>query len=217
MRRATAPGLYGLSGGAGLGREGGLLCQICKVCRHSDQEPAVEARKRSLSAAFDQPQVGMVQRQRAWLRGRNAGAKAAAWRPAPRHRVSAKHWLQNLDNQARISFRDEGLKFFKPNYGVGLWSDWRTHPFAVTPMDLGLDGVCGLFAAQYKWGLAIEGFLDGCHAGNRAIVQMLEATGFHPLICLWVVHVNRREDCLAHLRTAWPHCFSDRPFIFGCK
>ena len=72
--------------------------------------------------------------------------------------MAAKHWLQNLDNQYRLLSGRVGLAFFKPNMKLQMWQDWRKQPFCAAGLDFGSDGVSGLHAAGYHFGLNIDGF-----------------------------------------------------------
>lgn len=170
------------------------------------------------TASGVQKSSSQADRQRAWL-SRKSGTPAAAWRPIRLCRCSAKHWVQNIDNQLRVSATSEGLSLFIPAWGTSSWRSWDLWPFCAIGMDLGSDGVSGLHALQYHWGMNLEGVPDAAHGAQRSVIQTCRGSGVYPLLLLWVVHVNlvfgpdkedgryqQFRDNLAHLdETCEPH------------
>ena len=56
-------------------------------------------------------------RQAAWVSG---ASTSASWRPSKLHRVSAKHWLMQVDKQLRSSTHFDGLSYFQLSASDGL-------------------------------------------------------------------------------------------------
>ena len=150
-------------------------------------------------------------RQKAWLtRGKSKGT---AWRPRRFHRVAAKGWLANLDNQYRLISGRAGLSFFKPNYSKALWKDWRSQPLCVPGQDFGSDGLNGVHAGSYHFGLAMECFPDQSHAANRSVYMGMKSVGLGGIILLSVVSWNlphgpkheqlRYNQCKEHMKTCY--------------
>ena len=74
------------------------------MCKRADLN--VDASKSEPSALPKyKAKLCLIQRHKAWCK-RKADDKDgyASWRPAKRHRVSAKHWLMNVDNQVQHVF-----------------------------------------------------------------------------------------------------------------
>ena len=106
------------------------------------------------------------------------------------HCIATKHWLMNLDNQYWLLSGRAGLSFFKPNYEMALWKDWRKQPFCAAGQDFGSDGLSGMHAAGHHFGLAMESFPDQSHAANRSAYQGTKLAGLGGLILLSVVSWN---------------------------
>lgn len=68
-----------------------------------------------------------VRRQEFWLKRKVGDADHLAWRPAKRHRCSAKWWLYNLDSQLSVSLPFDGLRSFVRQTSSPEWSasEWR--------------------------------------------------------------------------------------------
>ena len=68
--------------------------------------------------------------------------------------------------QYKTSSGHKGLARFQVTENEGESRDWRRWPYLCIGLDMGSDGLAGLFAAQYKFGLNIEGFCDPSHGGK---------------------------------------------------
>ena len=114
-------------------------------------------------------------------------------------RVSAKNWLATLDNSFRVTTGLPGLSYFKAVAGSAVWEDWRQFPRLTVGMDQGPDGMCGLHAAQYHFGLNVEAFMDPSHGCHNDLDRSIQACGLRPLVLLLLVSFNlpfgpMRED-----------------------
>ena len=73
---------------------------------------------------------------------------------------------------------------------IELWQTWRTWPNLIIPMDSVSDNVCGTFAAQYHFKIAIEAVPDEGHGCDKDVNQAFQATGTKPLINLLLICKN---------------------------
>jgi len=118
-----------------------------------------------------------LQRQAAWLQ-RCETQQAQSFRPRTLHRVGAKKCLDFQDNQLRTSLGINGLAFFKPNFSLKAWLDWRTWPALTVAMDLGPKNNGAAHAAMYKFGLNYVQWADASHGAHRDFVLWLKACAF---------------------------------------
>ena len=131
-------------------------------------------------------------RQRLWL-GRSNNGKRSTWRPRKLHRVSAKHWLINVDNAIKLTTTLNGLAHFvlppeeKRN---GVWADWRTWPFLAISMDMGSDGVSAVHALLYMWMVCCDLVPDWSHGLSRSVFQTLKKCNLYSLMLLGVISWN---------------------------
>jgi hypothetical protein len=156
-------------------------CQVCSGADHEEIDALGGPGKRK---AADPDKKSTSSRQRSWMS--RECKKAFTWRPAPAHRVSCKHWLQNIDNQLQVSTGQRGLIEFEPSSTDAGWTDWRKLPFLAIGMDLGSDGVSAIHACQYLWNLNVEAVPDPAHGANRSIICALKGQGLYPLTLLWL-------------------------------
>lgn len=95
------------------------------------------------------PSEACAERQRCWIKRKDAPADHTSWRPAKKHRVDAKHWAQALGNAPRVSTPTPALvHFLRPEDpeqtpSTGNWSGWRMYPHLSLAIDQGSDGLSG--------------------------------------------------------------------------
>ncbi|CAK0878635.1 unnamed protein product [Prorocentrum cordatum] len=109
-----------------------------------------------------------------WLT-KYTGGERETFKPRKLHRVAAKHWLDNTDNQLRWATAASGWSSFLPVEG-GDWSDWRTTPHLTVAIDLGGDGLSAMNLLEYgpkEFKCCVDKFCDPAHGGNRSVVCML--------------------------------------------
>ena len=168
-----------------------LLLHCCitnyvpQVCKCSDLD---EVERQGTKRKLEHDEQRAI-RQKAWL-GRRAANEKSHCRPIKLHRVAAKNWLANLDNQFRVSAAKRGLSFFMPDWELPQWKSWQSLPFAAIGMDLGSDGCTGAHALMHYWRLNMELVPDPSHGSQRSVILALKHGGLYPLMMLWMVHVN---------------------------
>lgn len=131
-------------------------------------------------------------RQRAWAK-RKAHRAPEAWNPAKRHRISAKHWLQSVDNQARHSLGWHGLAAVvlpeKLEDRVGPWADWRLWRHLVIEVGQGSGAVSALSWLKHVGGGVAVSY-DFSHEGHYDFKQMLRQMGWISFFMLLLVVMN---------------------------
>ena len=90
-----------------------------QVCRSDDGAITGAAEESADKAAVANAKADQQRRHQSWVKRKAPDGKAATWKPAKRYRVSAKHWLQNPDNQLKMSTQTGGVAFFKKQ-GAGI-------------------------------------------------------------------------------------------------
>lgn len=184
-----------------------LTCpQVCPAADH-EAPPDLPGSLRSAAQKAQASVAAAASRQRGWL---VHGKNKLAFRPTKKYRVSAKHWLDSLDNQVRVSANNRGLVEFQPEWESPVWKDWRHYPFLAVGMDLGSDGCSAGHSLAYLWKTNIEMLPDHAHGANRSVICALKSAGLYGLTLLWLVHVNllhgpdkedyRYHQCREHLR-----------------
>lgn len=131
-------------------------------------------------------------RQRAWAK-RKAHRAPEAWKLAKRHRVSAKHWLQSVDNQTTHSLGWHGLAAVvlpeRQEDRVGPWADWRLWRHMVIAVDQGSDAVSALNWLKHVGG-NVSVFYDFSHGGQNDFKEMLRQMGWMSFFMLLLVVMN---------------------------
>ena len=126
-----------------------------------------------------------------WLNRTDSVASGSQnWRPKKIHRLTTKHWFHNLDSQIQVSSARSGLSFYALDPSLPLWQDWRTWPNLIVPMDLASDNVCGTFAAQYHFHIAMEAMPDEGHGCDNDVNQTFQIIGNKPLVILLLISKN---------------------------
>ena len=128
-------------------------------------------------------------RHRAWNSRRGKESKIGAWKPRKLHRVSAKRWLTNLDNQFKQATATGGLNFFRKDPSSEVWaaSAWPRWPHLAIAMDGGSDGFCATFGLEYGWGFNVDRIPDQSHAINcdwDGALQDSQLKGF--ILCMMI-------------------------------
>jgi hypothetical protein len=134
-----------------------------------DVEPQGVKRKALSSAELPDGPCGQLRtRHRAWNSRRGKKTEIGAWRPRKLHRVSAKRWLTNLDNQFKQCTDTGGLSYFLKDSSSAAWAAtaWARWPHLSIAMDCGSDGFCASFGLEYAWGFNIDRIPDQSHAIN---------------------------------------------------
>ena len=182
---------------------------------YSEDAPEVQQAglKRKRDSAF--PMLGACDdtcaRQAAWISG---ASTSASWRLSKLHRVSAKHWLMQIDNQLRSSTHFDGLSSFQLSAFQGVSPfDW---PGIQLSMDLGSDGVSAYFAMIYKFYLNLWLVPDESHSIKNSFIEMLKAAGMYDLWLLLLIswnleHGPRQEEARRQeLRSRLAYCYESR-------
>ena len=125
-------------------------------------------------------------RHQFWTKRKLPEGRGMTWRPTKRHRVSAKHWMVNLDNQLKQSTQTGGLAFFQQGFqnagpgvrGVGLKSRRVGHSSAGNTNNELL-----LFPGRWKdwrsWphlGVAMDQGTDGMAASWFMLHKLMNCT-----------------------------------------
>lgn len=135
-----------------------------------------------------------VNRQRCWIKRKEAPGNLGSSRPSKRFRLGAKHWCQGLDNAFRASTPLRGLiDFVKPDdaeeEASERWSNWRRWNHLTLVVDQGSDGLCGgswLRAA----GANITLVMDMSHGGNNDFLDMLRDLNIYKFWILLMIPLN---------------------------
>jgi hypothetical protein len=132
-----------------------------------------------------------AKRQCAWLERGARQAGASSWRPVVLHRVSAKRWCMNIDNDLQVSTHFGGLRHFQvDDRPVWHQSQWRSWPTIFIPMDLGPDGQSGMSALEYKFRLCVLKCPDPSHGLQRDQWVVLKDMHLFQWWLLMMVSVN---------------------------
>lgn len=154
-----------------------------------DEAPATKKRgPQAIGESSEQrPSKRQADRHRQWLSSRSAlvGATKASWRPVRLHRVGAKRWLANVDNQLRVMM-GSGLSLLVPDERDPRWSCWRSWPYCAFAADLGSDGVCAIKSLEYRWKANCDLWPDVAHACNRDLEAALRG---QKLYAFWLCMV----------------------------
>ena len=129
--------------------------------------------------------TGRSERQKAWvLRSHSQVAQKQAWRPKVMHRMSARKFLNAVDNQIAGSTHLRGWVSFRPTASA-LWQahNWQRWPHAGISIDGGPDCVCGVSALEYKWKINVTKFMDHSHQKHRALDNGLGVVGLSRFGC----------------------------------
>lgn len=148
-------------------------------------------------------------RHSAWL---NRGSTSPlSWRPRIFHRRSSCAWITALEAQYRGGTKSkQGFKRLELREDNEEFKSWETSPIVVIPMDLGPNGVAGLFAMQYRFSICAEGFPDPSHGMHCDLDGAIGAVGLRPVLITGVINSNleagpfdegwRQQQMLEHLR-----------------
>lgn len=129
-------------------------------------------------------------RHRFWLK-RKAGDQAAGWRPAKRHRVSAKHFLLNIDNGIRLSLGLRGLVDFQVPEKVenSPWADWRNWRHLCLAIDQGSDGLAACnWLRTSKVNFSV--LCDWSHGAQNDLKEALRGCNLFQFILLMMIAMN---------------------------
>jgi hypothetical protein len=167
-----------------------------EVDRAHDAGMAVErtaalqvARKRGIDGKMVSVEVTQDARHRAWLRRGRYGVVQAAWRPKKQHRVNAKKWLANTDNQLRVCTASRGWHFFVP-CELPCWKRWTDWPHASIGIDLGSDGLCAVQSMMYLFKANVILYPDMSHLYHRAQIGAMQDAGIFRMWLLLMVSWN---------------------------
>lgn len=168
--------------------------------------------KRSASVmdcpAFDD----VSKRQRAWLQ-RSSEDESRSRRLVRFHRLGAKWWLLQLDNQIKVSTKFDGIGSF--NFS-SAWGGWREWPGLSIFCDLGSDGVSAWHALSYFWEVNAWLFPDESHSCKNSFMQVVKNIGAWPLLLILLASWNlefgpRQEEARrSELRLALHRCYLER-------
>ena len=114
-------------------------------------------------------------------KGPGSGHRLVKW-----HRLGAREWCANLDNQIRVSTKTEGLRFYTPvkdigsDVFIGGWSDaeWRTWPHLAISADCGSDGLAAVHALMFSKNFQsnVSFFPDPAHGCCRSVDEALRVS-----------------------------------------
>lgn len=177
-----------------------------KVCKAYDgrlENVAAQGHDLLLKAKEQQ-----IARHRLWLK-RKMVDNTPAWRPPKRHRLASKAWLDNLDNQVRVSLGLRGLSDFIPCPDEsGRRPNWREWRHLLVSIDQGGDGLCAAAFLRHI-GANVSFITDWAHGANNDFLETLRDLSLFQywlllLIALNVEHGPHGED-LRHnqIRDAW--------------
>lgn len=155
---------------------------------YSQKEEQLVNRK-GINGKMVQVSTSVDTRHRAWLQRGRFGAVQMAWRPQKQHRVSAKHWLGNTDNQLRIVTSSSGWRFFLPSK-ADTWTHWSSWPHATIGIDLGSDGLSAVMSLMYYYRVNVLLYPDISDFFHRAQTQALKDAGLYRLWILLMVSWN---------------------------
>ena len=138
----------------------------------------VGAKRKPAEDDADLAQTQSQKMQKAWVERHSQHCAKATWRPLIKHRVGAKHWIQNIDNQIRQSTELGGLAFFRfDDKRRGLCQHWSTWPYLSIAMDLGPKGLAGYNSMERFFGLNVDKMPDHAHGCNRDFDMSLARMG----------------------------------------
>ena len=96
-----------------------------------DDTPATSNKlvvQKPIAEAKHEDDEKQIERHSNWIHKGAPETKFGSWRPRTKHRNSAKHWCQAVDNQFRVSTGRSGLVFFKHDNKLKIWRNplsWR--------------------------------------------------------------------------------------------
>lgn len=190
-----------------------MLANTCQVCPGHDGH--IDAAAGAGAGGDEEKEKAKLELQRRhcfWVKRKAVSGGFSSWRPAKRHRLAAKHWLSNLDNQVRQCLPLEGLSGFQlSKQRAGLWAGWRSWPHLSIAMDQGSDAVAATWYLHHL-GANITAWPDWSHGSWNDTKNMLKESGLFPFWLLMMITFNMPHgpfnDDARHSQVtgAWDEC-----------